>query len=572
MSGQGWRFTLATGLLGAAAACEIAAIFVLADVVDGALTADGVASFAGLAALWLGVTAASTAADYYGQVIAVAVSEKVVLTLRDDLFAHVQRLHPVTHRRLGLGNLVARHSSDLEAVEYLVGSGMMQLIIAALHTVGLVAVALVMSWQVALVALAAVPVLWAVSAIFSRRQVAVTEDERDANADIADAVAAALAGHETAVAYNQEAVEHRRLHAHGERWRAARLAQTRVEAGFGAVMGFGQVVVTLAIAVMGIWQVRQGNLTIGQLLALTGYLGMLYPKMQEIADARLAIAAAVVSADRVAEVLDLPPAEHDAPHAQPPERARAARSGVPLALHRVTLRRGTTPVLDQVSLTLYPHQITALMGPSGSGKTSLASLLCRFEHPDSGRIILGDADYAALTGAGIRDAVTLLPQSPVIRAGTVAENIAYGSPDASRAAVVRAATAADADVFITALPHGYDTVLDEGGLTLSGGQRQRIAMARAMMRDTPILILDEPTAGLDDASLSRILAPLRRIAAGRTTLLITHDARVLAIADRIVELRHGHLWDRTPHPWREERPTERLTVRGRPHGPRRTTI
>ncbi|MGW5521693.1 ABC transporter ATP-binding protein [Gordonia sp. NPDC003950] len=565
MRGEWRRFTVAGALLGVAAVCEIISVFVLADVVDGALNSDSALAFAKLAALWLGLTAISTAADYYGQIISVGVSENVVLRLRDRLFAHVQRLHPVVHRRLGLGNLVTRHSSDLEAVEYLVGSGVMQMIIALINTIGLVIAAFIMNWQVALVALAAVPMLWACSAIFARRQVAVTRDERGANADIADAVQTALIGHETAVAYNQQPREHRILHEHGTAWRAARLSQTRVEAGFGAVMGFGQVVVTLAIAVAGVWQVRQGHLTIGQLLALTGYLGLLYPKMQEIADARLAIASAAVSAERVAEVLDLEPSEHDADDATPlparpgagasPTLATSPRHGLPVSLRGVTLHRGAAAVLDRVSLDLRPGSVTALVGPSGVGKSTLASLLCRFEHPDSGTIRLGGDDYGALTGQYIRDVVTLLPQTPIIKGATVAENIAYGAPAATRAQIVRAAIAADADPFIQSLPDGYDSVLDDGGLTLSGGQRQRIAMARAMVRDTPVLILDEPTSGLDDASVGRILAPLARIAAGRTTLLITHDRRVTDLADRVVELRDGRLRDRSPWIVPEDLPT-----------------
>ena len=546
MRGQGRKFTLAALLLAVAAVCEIVAVFVLADVIDGALGSNTVGSFAKLAGLWLGITAISTAADYYGQVIAVSVSERVVLRLRDNLFAHVQRLHPVMHRRLGLGNLVTRHSSDLEAVEYLVGSGVMQLIIAIANTLGLVVAAFIMSWQVALVALTAVPVLWAVSAIFARRQVEVTRDERGANSDIADSVESALIGHETAVAYNQQGREFDRLHRHGVAWFAARLAQTRVEAGFGAVMGFGQVVVTLAIAVAGVWQVREGNLTVGQLLALTGYLGLLYPKMQEIADTRLAIASAVVSAERVAEILDVDPAEHDAEKTLTPLTPSSAAEGVAVQMRGVTLHRGEKAVLDHADLDLQPGRITALVGPSGTGKTSMASLLCRFEHPEEGTIHLGSDDYATLSGRDIRDRVTLLPQTPVIKGASVADNIAYGSAEADRAKIVDAAIAADADSFIQGLPDGYDTVLHDGGLTLSGGQRQRIAMARAMLRNTPVLILDEPTVGLDDATVTRIIDPLRRIAEGRTTLLITHDQRITAIADRVVELSAGTLQDRTP--------------------------
>ncbi|QIK45925.1 ABC transporter ATP-binding protein [Gordonia hongkongensis] len=539
LRGEGPRFTLAATLLLIATACEVIAIFVLSDVIDGALSADSALQFARLAALWLLITAISTAADYYGQVAAVGVSERVVLRLRNRLFAHVQRLSPVIHRRFGLGDMVTRHSSDLEAVEYLIGSGVMQLIVAVTNTIGLVVAALIMSWQVAVVAIAAVPALWAVSAFYGRRQTLVTRDERTANAGIAVAVQSALSGHETAVAYNQQNREQARLHHYGFTWLGARLSQTRIEAGFGAVMGFGQVVVTLAIAVAGVWQVRQSALSVGELIALTGYLGMLYPKMQELAEVRLSLASAAVSAERIGELLDLAPTDADCDDAITdlgPDHT--------VSMREVTLRRGETTVLDRVSLDLHPGTITALVGPSGAGKSTLASLLCRFDRPDAGTITLGEFDYAALSGRAIRDHVTLLPQQPIIKATTVADNIAYGRPDATRAEIISAAIAADADPFINELPDGYDTPLDEDGLTLSGGQRQRIAIARAILRDSPVLVLDEPTSGLDDETAQRILEPLRRLAHGRSTLLITHDPRVTEIADEVAELRDGVLTSR----------------------------
>lgn len=535
--GEGRRFALAGTLLVVAAACEVLAVFVLADVIDGALSARGLTDFARMASLWLLVTAVSTAADYGGQLVSVGISERVVLRLRDQLFAHVQTLHPVQLRRLGIGNLVSRHTGDLEAVEYLIGTGAMQFVVALAHVAGLMTAALLMNWQASLIAIGAVPALWVLSSIFARLQASATHDERGANGHIADSVESTLMGHETTIAYNQQGREHRTLHDHGVAWMRARLGQTRVEAGFGAILGMGQLVVTLAIALAGLWQVREGNLTVGQLLALTGYLGMLYPKMQEIADVRLAVSSALVSAERVAEVLDVRAVESDHPNAVD----RIASGPVGIALRHVSLSRGHRRVLDDVSLDLEPGTITALVGASGEGKSTLASLLTRLEHPDSGEIWLGAVEYRMLTGTAIRNRVTLLPQQPVVRAATIADNIAYGRPGASRAEVVKAARAADVDTFVRSLPGGYDTVIDDGGLTLSGGQRQRIAMARAVLRDAPVLILDEPTSGLDAAAVDRILRPLRCVAGGHTTLLITHDARVAAMADRIVELRGGRL-------------------------------
>ncbi|GAC69078.1 ABC transporter ATP-binding protein [Gordonia soli] len=555
LQGEGRRLAVAAVLLIAAAAGQIVAVFVLADVIDGTLAAHGIAAFATVAATWIGITALSTGADYLGQVTAVGVSERVVLRLRDNLFRHLQTLAPLTHRRFGVGDLITRSTGDLEAVEHLIGSGLMQLTVAALSTIGLVAAALVMSWPMAVVALCAVPILWGVSAFFGRRQSRATRDERAAISDISVAVGSAITGHETAAAYNQQPRERDRLHRHGVRWLVARLMQTRIEVGFGSVLGLAEVVVTLAIAVTGVWQVRQGALSVGELLALTGYLGMLYPRMQEIADLRLSVASALVSAERLAEILDSPTSDTDT------EDAVDLLPG-PGRIHvqEVTFRRGQTTILDRVSLDLRPGRVTALTGPSGSGKSTLAALLTGFEHPDAGAIHIDGTDLESVTRTSLRDQVTLLPQSPTIAAMTIAEAISYGRPEATRAQVEDAARAADAHEFVAALPEGYDTPLSDDGLTLSGGQRQRLAIARALLRDSPIVVLDEPTANLDDASAARLMSAIRVRCADRTVLVITHDRTVAAGADDVYDLVDGRVHRVAPAPHRNSSPVADTTI------------
>ncbi|ALG84453.1 ABC transporter ATP-binding protein [Gordonia phthalatica] len=537
--GQRRRLVSASLFLLIAAACDAVGVFVLSDVVDGALGADGWSAFAHLAAAWLLLTAVSVSADYVGMVLATVASEGIVLRLRTALFAHVQRLAPVSHRRRGLGDLLVRHSSDLEAVEHLVGTGLMSLAVAVANAAGLLIAAFLMSPVVAGVALAACPVLWGVSAFYGRRQTDTTHEERSATSDIADSIHAALAAHETTVAYNQQQREADRLARDGDRWAAARIGQARIEAGFGSVLGFAQVCVSLIVTLVGVWQVRHGALSVGQLLSLTGYLAMLYPKLQQVADVRLSVAEAAVSAHRIAELFDEPIHRPDRADAQP--LPVSADGTAVVRLTEVHFAHAEAPVLRGVDLELRPGSITALTGPSGAGKSTLAALICALDDPDAGRVTINGHDLATATGRSVREQVTLLPQLPHIRPGTVAENIAYGRPDASRADVIAASVDAGAHQFITALPDGYDTVLAGDGLELSGGQRQRIAMARAILRHTPVLVLDEPTAALDDAAVAEILTPLRALARGRTTLLITHDARVTSIADTTVRLEDGRI-------------------------------
>ncbi|WP_245556980.1 ABC transporter ATP-binding protein [Jongsikchunia kroppenstedtii] len=536
LSGEGWPLTRALGYLLIGAGIEIAGIFLFSDVIDSAVTATTASAFIASAAIWAVVTLAGVATEYLGQFTSIAISERVVLRLRGRLYRHVQRLDPTVVRSIGVGDLVARHTSDIEEVEQGIGSGVIQGIVALVSAIGLAVAALIMSWQLAVMALVSVPVLVLVSRWFSVRQQRATQTERDAYSAIAVAVTESITGLETTVAYNQQAAEYARLHHRGDRWRTARLSQSRIEFRFGAANSVVNLLVSILIATFGAWQIRHGQLTVGQLVALTGYLGYLYPKIQDIAELRLRLTTAGVSARRVAEILDTPPAGVDAPGA-----ADAAPHADTFVLESVSFGYDEAPILRDVNLRVDRGQIVAIVGPSGAGKSTVAKLATRFHVPDSGRILLGDTDISTLTTDAVREHVTLLPQLPSLRSATVAENIGYGRPQAGTDEIAAAAQAADVTSFAADLPDGLHSWIDDGGLTLSGGQRHRIAVARALLRGGDVMILDEPTTGLDDASVERLVGPLRQLAAGRSTILITHDQRLARIADEVYELRDGRL-------------------------------
>jgi ATP-binding cassette, subfamily B, bacterial len=285
----------------------------------------------------------------------------------------------------------------------------------------------------------------------------------------------------------------------------------------------------------GVLRVRSGAVSPGDLLVFTAYLSTLYKPIRKMSAMTSRVAKATASGERLLEILEIRPDVTD------PVTAIELRKVVgQVALDSVTFGYpGAAPVLTDATLRLVPGETLALVGGSGMGKSSVGKLLMRFYDPQAGRVTIDGHDLRDLSLGGLRDQIAVVLQESVLFAASVRDNIAYGRLDATEAEILAAASAAGADAFIRRLPDGYDTVLGERGESLSGGQRQRIAIARALLRDAPILILDEPLSGLDTATARELIGALRTVAAGRTTLLIAHDALSLTLADRVVELRDG---------------------------------
>jgi ATP-binding cassette subfamily B protein len=287
-------------------------------------------------------------------------------------------------------------------------------------------------------------------------------------------------------------------------------------------------------------------MTLGQLLAFAAFLGYLYPPVRGLAQLGLTIAAATAGAERLIEILDVRPAVAD------PARSAESRLGRPdgaVEVREATFRYpgADTDALRGLSFQVNPGELVIVTGPSGAGKSTVSKLLLRFYDPDAGSVLLDGVPVGDFPLARLREYVTLLPQETLVLHDTVRANIGCGRPGASDEALVAAARAADAHDFIVKLPDGYDTKIDPNSARLSGGQLQRLAIARAILRDAPVLVLDEPTTGLDAMAARRVIKPLRRLMQGRTTIMITHDLNLAPDADRILVVDRGRVVETGRH-------------------------
>ncbi|NMO92156.1 ABC transporter ATP-binding protein [Actinomycetospora sp. TBRC 11914] len=532
------RLLAALALLAAAAGCDTGVVVTFSSLVDDAVASGSTSSIWGVAALWAGLTLVGGLFTAAGGALLVRAAERVVYRLREATFAHLQRLGPTFHSRHSSGDLVARLTSDVDDVEALVSSGLVTTVVAIGTALCFTVAAFVVRWQLALVVLALMPLLWLATRIANRRTKAAARVERHAAGRVGAVVAQSLANLPLVQAYGTEAVESARLARHGERWRAARVRSGLISTVYQPVTGLLEGFGVLAVLVVGALLITSGQLTIGGLVGFAAFLGYLYPPLSQLGELNLLVTAAVASSERLAEILDARPDVTDRSGAvdAPARRGRLELRGVGF-----TYPDGGGAGVSGIDLTVSPGELVLVTGASGAGKSTLTRLLLRFFDPGRGAILLDGVDLRDRTLAAVRRSVTLLPQEPMLFDGTVAENIAYGTADATPLRIGEAARAASAEDFVLRLPDGYRTRLGEDGVSLSGGQRQRLAIARALLRGSPVLVLDEPTTGLDGPTAGAVLGPLRLLAQGRTTLLISHDLRMAPFADRIVVLDGGRV-------------------------------
>ncbi|MFF3629235.1 ABC transporter ATP-binding protein [Streptomyces sp. NPDC002164] len=535
------------------AVAETVTVLLFAELTDTALGQGSVSAFWRPAGLWLAVAVAGAVTGYLGNSLAAWTAERFVLRLRARVFGHLQALPPHFYQANRRGDLVERLTGDVEAIEALVVTGIVGAASALFSTVFYAAAALWLRWDLALATFLMVPLFWFTTRRFAGPLRAVSRRGRAADGAITAVVEETLVNVVMTQAYNRQRAEEERLLGRALIRLRTSVRAVRLTEFYEQLVEVLETLCVLTIIGLGAWEISEGRMTLGQLLAFAAFIGYLYPPIRSLGQLGLTATAATAGAERLLEILDTPPtvtdpvAGPDRPlPAVPPGRARGE---VEVSRVRFRYPGGSEPVLRDLSFTASPGELVVITGPSGAGKSTLAALLLRFYDPDAGAIRLDGVPVDLMPLARLRANVTLLPQETLVLHDTIERNIACGRDRAPHHDdVVAAARAADADRFIRALPDGYDTVISPGTSRLSGGQLQRIAIARAMLRDAPVLLLDEPTTGLDALAARRIITPLKRLAHGRTTLVITHDLALAPDADRILVLDEGRLVESGTHP------------------------
>jgi ATP-binding cassette subfamily B protein/subfamily B ATP-binding cassette protein MsbA len=369
-----------------------------------------------------------------------------------------------------------------------------------------------------------------------------SREMRDSEGRVSAVVEQTLSAMPAVQAFTRERYQEKSFQAHAEQTVSAYVRATFAGMWFQLFTGLATTLGTAAVIYVGGTLALEGRITAGTVVVFVSYLAFLYSPIEELSHTAQTVQNAAAETDRVMEIIEIEPAVADRPGAREGELAGPVRyEGVTFGYEP------GRPVLHEISLEAKPGEVLAIVGPTGAGKTTLVSLLVRFFDPWQGRVTIGGTDIRDYSLQSLRSQVALVLQDPFLFPISVAENIALGRPDAPRAEVIAAAEAASAHSFLEQLPDGYDTIVGERGATLSGGEKQRLAIARAFLKDAPILILDEPTAALDARTEGLLLAALERLMAGRITLVIAHRLSTIRGADEIAVLDGGRVIEHGPH-------------------------
>ena len=554
--GQRRAFVFAAGLLGINAVTAVAVPNLIKNLTDFLVgdrrptllgfTPSEDATIPVIAVAIVVATAVNSSSESLADISLAHAARTLGFNLRGALFAHLQRLPLAFHLRRGTGDVLTRLTGDVTAMEEFTEDSVSDLVGSLLILAATMAYLVASSWQIALLAVVIVPLLTVVSNVFARRIKSASKQQRASEGELASTAQEMLSTISLVQVYGRGDVQERKFERQSSSARDAFLRASRLDALFSFSVAVVQALGIAVVILLGAQLVTAGTLSAGQLIAFILLIENMFKPIRRIIKQWNRVAAVYASVERVGDLLDLRPTVVDLPGAGPipPPRGDIEFRNVSFAYEPLSAGAGEAGgrlALDSVSFRVAAGETVALVGHSGAGKSTIAQLLPRLYDPHAGAVLIDGQDIRQFTFESLRQQIGMVLQETLLLRGTVAENIAYGREGATPEDVVAAARQAAAHDFIMRLPDGYDTVLGERAATLSGGQRQRLAVARAFIRNSPILILDEPTTGLDAESAAIVAESLQILARNRSTLIVSHDFNLIRTVDRALVMSAGRI-------------------------------
>ncbi|MFP4394375.1 MAG: ABC transporter ATP-binding protein [Anaerolineales bacterium] len=515
------------------------------EIIDSVIAVGDLSQLGRFIAILVGIYGSLQVVNFIDSYLRHVLGARFILDLRVSLYGHLQRLSLSFFEDTSTGELMSRVTNDVDALEKFIIHGVTLTTVDLLRLLGATGVLFALEWRLALVVLLPLPVIVGILRVFNQRVRPIYRQARDRLGDINARLQDNLTGIRVIQVFNQESLELNQFHSTSSRYYEDRVRSVWAWSTFFSALHFFAALGNVLIFGAGAWLVVRGEITLGTLIAFLAYITSFYEPLRRLTEVDNIIQQAMAAAERIFELLDTEPDIQDAPDAVALGEVEDEVKG-DVRFEHVDFRYRDADdeqqvVLRDVTFHVGPGEVVALVGPSGAGKTSIANLLCRFYDPLRGRVLVDDHDLRTVQLQSLRRHVAVVLQDTFLFNTTVRDNICYGNPDAPEEEIIAAAKAAYAHDFITDLPQGYDTQIGERGVRLSGGQKQRLALARAILADPRILILDEATSSVDAEAEYLIQQALDEVLKGRTALVIAHRLSTIRNADKIIALEGGRI-------------------------------